>query len=157
MTSSSTGEEYVNLINDRLELRRVINTTEKTLNKLLESKRKLDEEKINYLEEKKNLIEENNMLNQELNDLEKTYKICKICHIRPRLSLNCCSGGLCMECWDTIEAKDIRIIEYDQLMDLSEKKSITRCPYCRQNLPRLVDVLMNVINKNQIQDLKLIL
>lgn len=148
------SEEYINLINDRLELRRVIRNTEEALNKLLENKRKLDEEKIYYLEEKRNLIEENNNLAEELNDLEKTYRICKICHIHPRISLNCCSGGLCMECWDNIESKKLKICTDDEILDLSEKKSISSCPYCRRTLPRLVDVLMHINNKNQLQNLK---
>lgn len=127
------------MIDEKIRLQQSIIDTQNSLQKLLDAKKKMDQEKLVYLEEKRELVDENLQLSKELDEIEKVFKICKICHERKRISLDCCSGGLCMECWDSIET--------------SKRDSTPKCPYCRTPLPKLVDVLINFVN--QLGDIKI--
>jgi hypothetical protein len=141
--------DYIKLVEERIKIQSDLINLENTLKKLTDGKKLLNEEKLNFLEEKKNLLVENDALIQELNDMENIFKICKICHQRPKISLNCCRGGICMECWRNIEITNDNI---NHNFDI-ENVTISKCPYCRQPLPKLVDVLINIINKLQISEI----
>lgn len=104
--------------------------------KLSKQQIEYENDKYLFLKEKKQVFEENQIMSKENEELFKENKeyeeklnICKICFVRRKISIGCCSGGMCMECWDVQENKN------------------PRCPFCREEMPRLVDVLIRKLNK----------
>lgn len=115
-----------------------MNTEEEERIRLIDERLSLNLEKIDFLKEKEIILKEIINVKDELRDLEEICNICRICFKNQKIQLGCCSGGICYRCWDKHESRS----------PLGEGSStITKCPFCRSPLPRLVDILINKFEK----------
>ena len=74
-------------------------------------------------------------LTEELEKIENEYGLCRIClESNKPILIGCCSGKLCTKCWKNMETK-------------SGTRKQPVCPYCRTNMPSLLDVLIRKIEE----------
>lgn len=62
---------------------------------------------------------------RERNEFQARFNLCGVCYDQKTLRVPCCGGGLCLDCWDSIDQRT------------------ASCPYCRARLENLKIVLMN--------------